>query len=77
MADCCQNEGCEVAALRAEHARALWIVLAINATMFLIEGTAGIIAHSTSLLADALDMFGYAADALKLALRAHTAKAMP
>jgi Co/Zn/Cd efflux system component len=36
----------------------LWTVLAINALMFLIEGTAGILARSTSLLADALDMLG-------------------
>lgn len=36
----------------------LWIVLAINAAMFLVEGAAGLLAHSTSLLADALDMFG-------------------
>jgi cation diffusion facilitator family transporter len=36
----------------------LWIVLAINALMFLVEGWAGLLAHSTSLLADALDMLG-------------------
>ncbi len=30
----------------------------INAAMFLVEGMAGLFAHSTSLLADALDMFG-------------------
>jgi Co/Zn/Cd efflux system component len=36
----------------------LWIVLAINASMFLVEGWAGLWAHSTSLLADALDMLG-------------------
>ena len=36
----------------------LWIVLAINAAMFLVEGAAGVLAHSTSLLADALDMLG-------------------
>ncbi len=58
MASCCDDKGCEVAALRANHARVLWIVLAINAVMFVIEGTAGILAHSTSLLADALDMLG-------------------
>jgi cation diffusion facilitator family transporter len=58
MASCCEDKGCEVAALRASHSRVLWIVLAINALMFLIEGTAGILARSTSLLADALDMLG-------------------
>ena len=36
----------------------LWIVLAINALMFLVEGYAGLIARSTALLADALDMLG-------------------
>jgi Co/Zn/Cd efflux system component len=44
--------------MRANHGRVLWIVLAINAMMFLVEGTAGLLAHSTSLLADALDMLG-------------------
>ena len=58
MANCCEDKGCEVAALRERHSRVLWIVLAINTLMFLIEGTAGILAHSTSLLADALDMLG-------------------
>lgn len=58
MANCCEDKGCEVAALRASHARVLWIVLAINALMFLIEGTAGALARSTSLLADSLDMLG-------------------
>ena len=36
----------------------LWIVLGINAAMFLVEGVAGLLAHSTALLADALDMLG-------------------
>jgi cation diffusion facilitator family transporter len=58
MAHCCEDKGCELAALREHHARVLWIVLAINAVMFLFEGTAGILARSTSLLADALDMLG-------------------
>jgi len=58
MAACCEDKSCEVAALRQSHGRVLWIVLAINAVMFLVEGAAGIVAHSTSLLADALDMLG-------------------
>ena len=41
-----------------KHGRVLWIVLVINAVMFLVEGWAGLHAHSTSLLADALDMLG-------------------
>lgn len=58
MSDCCQDKECELAALRESHGKVLWIVLAINAVMFVVEGCAGIVAHSTSLLADALDMFG-------------------
>ena len=58
MASCCEDKSCEVTALRESHSRVLWIVLAINALMFMIEGVAGILAHSTSLLADALDMLG-------------------
>lgn len=58
MASCCEDKGCEIAALRERHSRVLWIVLAINATMFVIEAFVGVVAHSTSLLADALDMLG-------------------
>lgn len=36
----------------------LWIVLAINAVMFLVEFTAGWLASSTALLGDSLDMLG-------------------
>lgn len=58
MASCCEDKACEVTALRESHGRVLWIVLGINALMFVVEGTAGWLAHSTSLLADALDMLG-------------------
>ena len=58
MASCCEDKSCEITALRASHARVLWIVLGINAVMFVVEGTAGLLAHSTALLADALDMLG-------------------
>jgi len=58
MANCCEDKGCEVTALRESHSRVLWIVLAVNALMFVVEGVAGVLAHSTSLLADALDMLG-------------------
>jgi len=58
MTSCCEDKNCEVTALRESHGRVLWIVLAINALMFMVEGVAGILAHSTSLLADALDMIG-------------------
>ena len=55
---CCEDKSCEITAMRESHARVLWIVLAINALMFLVEGWSGLLAHSTSLLADALDMLG-------------------
>lgn len=58
MANCCEDKSCEINTMRGSHARVLWIVLVINAGMFLVEGTAGLFAHSTSLLADALDMLG-------------------
>jgi len=38
--------------------RVLQIVLWINVAMFLAEFVAGIVAHSTSLLADSVDMLG-------------------
>lgn len=58
MANCCEDKSCEISAMRGRHERVLWIVLAINAVMFVLEGWAGLDAHSTSLLADALDMLG-------------------
>ena len=50
--------------LRAQSAgerRVLWIVLVLNAAMFVVEGVAGWLAESTGLLADGLDMFADAA----------------
>jgi cation diffusion facilitator family transporter len=44
--------------MREHHGRILWVVLLINAVMFVVEGSTGFLAHSTSLLADALDMLG-------------------
>jgi len=38
--------------------RALMIVLTINAAMFVVEFIGGILAHSTALLADSVDMLG-------------------
>jgi cation diffusion facilitator family transporter len=58
MTHCCEDKGFEINALRERHSRVLWIVLALNSAMFLIEGAAGLLAHSTALLADALDMLG-------------------
>ena len=58
MSDCCNNKACDIEALRNRQGSILKIVLAINAVMFLIELTAGLIAGSVSLLADSLDMLG-------------------
>lgn len=45
----------------AAEARLLWLLLSINATMFVIEIVVGFIAQSTGLIADSLDMFADAA----------------
>lgn len=58
MDSCCENKGSELAQLRARQGRVLYIVLAINATMFLVEFVSGWLANSTALLGDSLDMFG-------------------
>jgi len=58
MTSCCEDKACEVTSLRERHSRVLWIVLAINAAMFVVESAAGLLGHSTSLLADSLDMLG-------------------
>ena len=58
MAGCCEDKSCELTTMLASHRRVLWIVLAVNTVMFFVEGMAGLLAHSTSLLADALDMLG-------------------
>ena len=58
MADCCNDKACEFDALRGRQSSTLKIVLAINAAMFVVELTAGLIGHSVSLVADSLDMLG-------------------
>lgn len=63
--DCCAAKEHELAAVRGHMKRVLTIVLAINAAMFLAEFTAGVIARSTALMADSVDMLG---DALVYAL---------
>ena len=58
MEDCCNNKCEELKNLRQHHRLPLQIVLAINLILFFIEIIAGIQAHSTSLMADSLDMLG-------------------
>ena len=58
MAEC----GCEPTPGETKvQQRMLWIALALNATMFVAETTAGVIANSTGLIADGLDMLADAA----------------
>jgi cation diffusion facilitator family transporter len=58
MDHCCENKGEALARLRERQKGVLQVVLAINAVMFVAECTAGLLAHSTALLADSLDMLG-------------------
>jgi len=58
MADCCNDKACEIDALRERQSSTLKIVLGINAVMFVVELTAGLLGHSVSLVADSLDMLG-------------------
>jgi len=58
MAGCCENKSCEIEALQKRQSAVLKMVLAINALMFLLEMTAGILSSSVSLVGDSLDMLG-------------------
>jgi hypothetical protein len=58
MGSCCHDKGCALDALRERQGRTLRIVLAINVVLFLVEFGAGIVAASTSLMADSLDSLG-------------------
>lgn len=61
MSDCCEDKVRELNSGEAAFGRVLWVVLAINGIMFAAEFGAGIVAGSTALLADSLDMLGDAA----------------
>jgi Co/Zn/Cd efflux system component len=59
MADtCCAENATALGHLRERQGRTLRIVLALNATMFVVELMAGLIAGSVALVADSLDMLG-------------------
>jgi Co/Zn/Cd efflux system component len=61
--DCCAPPPLKLdSQQRNAYRRSLWIALAINGTMFLVEIGAGLAAGSASLQADALDFFGDAAN---------------
>ena len=55
---CCEAKTDELVLLRTQQARVLWVVLAINAILFVVEFIVGWAARSTALLADSLDMLG-------------------
>lgn len=58
--DCCAGKEHELVALSqiAGVKRVLQVVLAINLVMFVVEFAAGLVANSTALMADSVDMLG-------------------
>jgi len=58
----CHNHAWEAPANDPRYRRVLWIALVVNAVMFVIELSAGLSAGSASLLADAIDFAGDAAN---------------
>jgi len=65
MGDSCGSHGCASTSTEpqsASYRRILWIALWINAAMFGVELIAGLQSRSVSLLADAVDFFGDAAN---------------
>ena len=64
MSDSCGSHGCTrpAASQSPTYRRVLWAALIINAAMFAVELVGGLRAGSVSLLADAVDFFGDAAN---------------
>ena len=64
MSDSCGHHGCAppAATQSPRYRRVLWIALVINAAMFAVEIAGGVQADSVSLLADAVDFLGDAAN---------------
>jgi Co/Zn/Cd efflux system component len=58
MSECGCSGGAKFDGLSTAYKRALWAVIAINATMFLVEMGAGLLSTSQALKADALDFLG-------------------
>lgn len=58
MADCCEDTVCAIEALKERQSATLRVVLLINAVMFVVELTSGLLARSTALLSDSLDNLG-------------------
>ncbi len=58
MSDCCNDKACEVEALPSRQSATLKIVLGINAVMFGVELSAGLLADSLDMLGDPL-VYGF------------------
>jgi len=58
MASCCDKKACDLEKVPKGQAKVLWIVLAINLVMFVVELTAGWLSDSLALTGDSLDMLG-------------------
>jgi cation diffusion facilitator family transporter len=56
--DCCAHDQGAFEGLSADYKRRLWLVIGLNAGMFAVEMTAGALAGSQALQADALDFAG-------------------
>jgi cation diffusion facilitator family transporter len=61
MSACCAHDPLDTS-IQGAYRRILWIALIINALMFIVEIIAGLLSHSLSLQADALDFFADAAN---------------
>lgn len=65
MSDSCGSHGCAATPASSQdprYRRVLWLALVINLLMFAVETAGGLRADSVSLLADAVDFFGDAAN---------------
>jgi Co/Zn/Cd efflux system component len=69
MSACCDDTACSTPVVDPRFRRALWVALALNAAMFVVELAAAWRSGSVSLLADSIDFFGDAGNyALSLAV---------
>ena len=62
MSSRCCDSGCSIPAVNPSFRKALWVALAINLIMFVVEIISGLRSGSVSLLADAIDFAGDAAN---------------
>lgn len=62
MSSRCCDSGCSTPAVSPGFRKALWVALAINLVMFVVEIVGGLRSGSVSLLADAIDFAGDAAN---------------